>query len=53
MIRRKVEFLVTWNFKHIANPFLRERIRDLITKSGFQMPIMCSPEELLHYDEDN
>lgn len=48
----RVEFLVTWNFKHIANPFLRERIRDMITKSGFQMPTMCSPEELLDYDED-
>ena len=49
----RVEFLVTWNFKHIANPFLRERIRELITKNGFQMPTMCSPEELLDYDEDN
>jgi hypothetical protein len=49
----RVEFLVTWNFKHIANPFLRKRIRDLITKRGFQMPTMCSPEELLDYDEDN
>ena len=48
----RVEFFVTWNFKHIANPFLRERIRNLITNSGFQMPTMCSPEELLEYDED-
>lgn len=49
----RVEFLVTWNFKHIANPFLRERMRSLITKSGFQMPTMCSPEELLDYDEND
>jgi predicted nucleic acid-binding protein len=48
-----VEFLVTWNFRHIANPFLRERIRDLVNGKGFRMPTMCSPEELLEYNEDD
>ncbi len=48
-----VEFLVTWNFRHIANPFLRNRIRNLVTEKGFRMPTMCSPEELLEYDEDD
>ena len=48
-----VEFLVTWNFRHIANPFLRERIRNLVTEKGFRMPTMCSPEELLEYNEDD
>ena len=47
-----VEFLVTWNFRHIANPFLRERIRNVVTEHGFHMPTMCSPEELIEYDED-
>jgi len=49
----EVDYLVTWNFKHIANPFLRERIRNLVTGHGFRMPVMCSPEELLEYNEDN
>lgn len=48
-----VEFLVTWNFRHIANPFLRDRIRNLVTGKGFHMPTMCSPEELFEYDEDD
>ncbi len=48
-----IEFLVTWNFRHIANPFLRDRIRSLVTGKGFRMPTMCSPEELLEYNEDN
>jgi hypothetical protein len=47
-----VEFLVTWSFRHIANPFLRYRIRNLVTEKGFFMPTMCSPEEVLEYNED-
>lgn len=48
-----VDYLVTWNFKHIANPFLRDRIRQIVTESGYRMPVMCSPEELLQYNEDD
>lgn len=48
-----VEFLVTWNFKHIANPFLRERIRSRVVAHRFTMPTMCSPEELLTENEDD
>ena len=43
--------LVTWNFKHIANPHIRERMRTKINDSGYRMPVMCSPEELLNDDE--
>ncbi len=46
-----IDFLVTWNFKHIANPYIRERMRTTINDSGFRMPVMCSPEELLNDDE--
>ena len=48
-----VNYLVTWNFKHIANPFLQERIRETVTGNGYKMPVMCSPEELLQYNEDD
>ncbi len=48
-----VAYLATWNFKHIANPFLRDKIRHKVTAAGFTMPIMASPEELLQNDEDN
>jgi len=47
----EIEFLVTWNFKHIANPHIRERMRTAINDSGYRMPVMCSPEELLNDDE--
>jgi predicted nucleic acid-binding protein len=48
-----VDYLATWNFKHIANPFLRDRIRRKVIAAGFTMPIMTSPEELLENDEDH
>ena len=47
----RIDFLVTWNFKHIANPHIRERMRAKINDSGLRMPVMCSPEELLNDDE--
>lgn len=49
----EMDYLVTWNFRHIANPFLRERLRRAISDEGFQMPVMCSPEELLQSNENN
>ena len=48
----RIDFLVTWNFKHIANPRTRERLRATINEEGHHMPVMCSPEELLNDDED-
>ncbi len=48
-----VDFLVTWNFKHIANPYIRDRMREKIEKFGARMPVMCSQEELLTDDDDS
>lgn len=41
-----VQYLVTWNFKHIANATLRTRINDVIRDNGYEAPIICTPEEL-------
>jgi len=48
-----VDYLVTWNFKHIANPFIRDRLRRAIAVAGFDLPVMCSPEELLHNNNED
>ena len=42
-----IDFIVTWNFKHINNPFTKNKIRFIIEKFGCTAPVMCSPEELL------
>ena len=41
------EYLLTWNFKHIANPSLREQIAEVCRSSGVEPPILCTPEDLL------
>ncbi|MEM6646191.1 MAG: type II toxin-antitoxin system VapC family toxin [Bacteroidota bacterium] len=41
------EYLLTWNFKHIANPVLREQIMQLCRSMGYMPPTLCTPEDLL------
>jgi hypothetical protein len=41
-----IEFMLTWNCRHLANAFLRDRIEDVCEKSGFRAPKICTPEEL-------
>lgn len=42
-----VQYLLTWNYKHIANASLRERIEQTCRAAGFEPPIICTPDELL------
>ncbi len=47
-----VDFLVTWNFKHIVNPLIRQRLRQEVTRFGYVLPVLCTPEELLNDEDD-
>jgi hypothetical protein len=42
-----MEFLCTWNFKHLANPFALRRLRQVNENAGLFVPQVCTPEELL------
>ncbi len=42
-----IDYLVTWNFRHIANATMRSRIEDVCRRSGYAPPIICTPNELL------
>lgn len=42
-----VDYLVTWNMRHIANAAMRVRIERTCRASGFEPPVLCTPEELL------
>jgi hypothetical protein len=42
-----VDFLVTWNLKHIANAVLRQSIEKICRSKGFEPPTICTPEELM------
>ncbi len=41
-----IEYLVTWNFKHIANPAMRSKINKVCTAAGYVPVTICTPEEL-------
>jgi predicted nucleic acid-binding protein len=47
-----MDYLVTWNFKHIANPYIRERLRQMVLACGLMLPVICTPEELLNDETD-
>ncbi|MCK5679685.1 type II toxin-antitoxin system VapC family toxin [bacterium] len=43
----KINYLLTWNCKHIANAEIRTSIYKVCKQSGYIAPIICTPEELL------
>ena len=42
-----MEYLLTWNFKHIANATLRANVELVCRLNGFEPPIICTPMELM------
>jgi hypothetical protein len=42
-----VDYLLTWNCKHLANAQIGRRIAVVCQKLGNRMPIICTPEELM------
>ena len=48
-----MDYLLTWNCKHIANATTREGIANLIRGLGYNPPVLCTPEELMGEDDDD
>ena len=44
----KVDYLVTWNFGHLANVRKQARVRLFNTAAGFFSPVIVTPEFLVH-----
>jgi hypothetical protein len=42
-----MDYLVTWNCRHIANARHRQRIEDICESLSYVAPIICTPEELI------
>ena len=47
-----VQFIVTWNFKHILNPHVQARIADGCREAGFVPPVICTPEQWRATEDD-
>lgn len=46
----QVDFLVSWNCKHIVRPELQERINAVNTSYGFKEVKLCTPLEVVYYE---
>ena len=42
-----MDYLMTWNCKHIANAKMRNKINQICRMEGYEPAIICTPEELL------
>jgi predicted nucleic acid-binding protein len=41
-----MDYLVTWNCKHIANARMLRFVAEKCRGAGFEVPVICTPEEL-------
>ncbi len=42
----KIDYLLTWNCKHIANIEIYRKVAALCRENGYEPPLICTPEEL-------
>ena len=49
----RMDFLLTWNCKHIANPFIAERLLACFSEAGVHLPVICTPEQFATDENDD
>jgi hypothetical protein len=42
-----IDILLTWNCRQIANAAIMKDLGSIVAKCGYEMPILCTPDELL------
>ncbi len=48
----EMDILLTWNCRHIANAAIQTRLRRLAETAGFNLPVICTPEELMENNDE-
>ncbi len=48
-----MDYLLTWNCRHIANATLRNTMATICEEAGYRMPIICTPLELIEEHKDD
>jgi len=48
----RIQYLLTWNCKHIANARILPKIHSLLAELEIPIPIICTPEEMLGDETD-
>ncbi len=49
----RMDFLLTWNCKHIANPYIADRLHACFSDAGVHLPVICTPEQFFTDDNDD
>ncbi len=49
----KMDILLSWNCRHIANAAIQARLRKLAESVGITLPVICTPEELMENDHEH
>ena len=47
-----MNYLLTWNCAHIANPHWLRRISSIVATQGYEMPVVCDPQALLEGEHE-
>ncbi len=42
-----MNYLLTWNCKHIANASMRPKVEAVCRRHGYEPPVICTPQELM------
>jgi hypothetical protein len=42
-----MDFVLSWNFRHMANAFVRRKLEMINSELGIISPTICTPEELI------
>ena len=42
------DFILTWNFRHIANAEILSKLEILAESQGYRLPTICTPEEFVY-----
>ena len=42
-----LDFLLTWNCAHLANPHIASKIEQACHARGYSCPVLCTPEQLM------
>lgn len=48
----EINYLLTWNCRHIANAELQVRFAEIAHELGYRLPRMCTPHELIGEFQD-
>ena len=43
----QLDALLSLNFRHMVNASIQMRLRRLALREGYELPVICTPEELM------